>query len=379
MKSYNQTTRERVIEMYANNHSISSISRETGIARSTIHVWIRVPKAKLTNEQKEIRELKKQVERLQALVNILQEVPCSTQSNNLEKCWAILSLENKYGETHMCEALKLPRGTYFNFKKRGKKGNTVFAKRRKVLTNEIEKLFKESRGIYGSPKICALLRKKGYSVSEKYVDDIMHENQWFASRGGAKTKYLNLKRKNLLKRQFIVPEPNQVWVGDVTYFDLDGKKIYLCAVMDLFSRKIIAYRTSTRNSTQLTKRTFMEAFESRNCPKGLMFHSDQGSNYTSRTYQKFLRDCNVLQSFSKPGTPYDNSVMESFFKNLKNERLYSMNPKTEKEYIREINWYMNFYNGERPHETLQYKTPNEAETLYYEALHKEDQSSKSDN
>lgn len=93
----------------------------------------------------------------------------------------------------------------------------------------------------------------------------------------------------------------------------------------------------------------------------------------------FLRDCNVLQSFSKPGTPYDNSVMESFFKNLKNERLYSMNPKTEKEYIREINWYMNFYNGERPHETLQYKTPNEAETLYYEALHKEDQSSKSDN
>lgn len=88
-------------------------------------------------------------------------------------------------------------------------------------------------------------------------------------------------------------------------------------ILDLFSRKIISCRVSLHNSTQLISAAFKAAYASRNTDKPLMFHSDQGANYTSKTYQKLLRDYNVEQSFSKSGVPYDNSVVESFFKNMK--------------------------------------------------------------
>ena len=365
MKNYTQAERKHVMDLYLSNHSISSISRLTGIARSTIYEWLDNEKPEKIKTNKEIYDLNRKVNRMQDIINILQEVPCSTKASTRDKCLAIQSLSHKYKETQMCAALKLSQATYFNFKKSNKIGRTVYDEKKNTLTPLIEEIFRNSNGIFGAPKICAILRSRGYTVSPKYVSDIMHENEWFSCRGNARQQYYNQKRKNILKRQFTVSKPNEVWVGDVTYFTVDGRTLFLCAILDLYSRKIIAYRTSSKNSTQLTKRTFKEAFEYRNNPKELMFHSDQGSNYTSMTYQKYLKECGVTQSFSKPGTPYDNSVIESFFKNLKNERLYIMNPQTEKEYRREIDWYMDFYNTRRPHETLQYGTPNAVEARYF--------------
>lgn len=198
----------------------------------------------------------------------------------------------------------------------------------------------------------------------------MRENGWVSSRGGAKRKYINQKRTNVIKRQFKVSKPNEVWVGDVTEFKIDGLALYLCVVLDLYARKVIAFRISRFNNTQLTKRTLKEAFDSREKPEGTTFHSDQGNNYTSRRYQDYLKECGITQSFSKPGTPYDNSVMESFFKNLKNERLYIMNPHTEKEFKQEVCWYIRFYNSERPHETNHYMTPEAFESQYYKKSNK---------
>ena len=135
--------------------------------------------------------------------------------------------------------------------------------------------------------------------------------------------------------------------------------------MDLYSRKVIAYRISLKNSTQLTKGAFKLAYELCKPPKGLVFHSDNGSNYISKTFADYLRKLGVAQSFSRKKTPYDNSVCESFFSNMKSEELWRTNYRSEKDLHSSIKNYINFYNNERPHSILRYMTPNKFEQLHF--------------
>ena len=131
--------------------------------------------------------------------------------------------------------------------------------------------------------------------------------------------------------------------------------------MDLFSRQVISYKIAVKNSTQLTKAAFKAAYESREPKNGLIFHSDRAANYISTTFQKHLASHGVIQSFSNPGTPYDNSVMESFFSSLKRESLYRTDFTSEKSFKRTVDKYMSFYTHERPHSMIKYKTPCQAE------------------
>lgn len=138
-----------------------------------------------------------------------------------------------------------------------------------------------------------------------------------------------------------------------------------CVVLDLYARKVIAYKISKHNSTQLTKSTIKIAYETRKPCEKLLFHSDQGSNYTSNEFRKYLKSINITQSFSNPGVPYDNSVMESFFSNFKREGLYRYRFKTERDFFESIDTYMTFYNSRRPHSILMNQTPDKFESTYY--------------
>ena len=170
--------------------------------------------------------------------------------------------------------------------------------------------------------------------------------------------------QNIVNREFDVDKPNQVWVSDVTYFKLNNMKFYICVIMDLFARKVIAYRVGKNNSTQLVKVTFKDAYESRNAEGGLIFHTDQGSNYRARAFSTYLAERNVTQSFSKAGVPYDNSVMESFFASMKREELYRYKYRSEKEFRARVDEYIHFYNCKRPHKALKYKTPEQVEQKF---------------
>ena len=166
---------------------------------------------------------------------------------------------------------------------------------------------------------------------------------------------------NLLQKKFEQAAPDIVWVSDITYIRAGGKFYYLCVIIDLFSRKVIAYKISARPDAQLVKDAFMDAYLKRD-PKGLMFHSDRGSQYTAFSFRKLLDNCNVVQSFSKKGHPYDNAVAESFFKFLKKEQTNRRNYQTLKELETSIFEYIEgYYNSKRPHSALGYLTPNEAE------------------
>ena len=232
MTRHTQEAHQNAMDLYHSNCSITDISRKTGISRTTIYNWINKAQLQIYDPKRitlrEVNDLRRRVERMENIIGILQEVPCSTYSTIEEKCKAIESLSYKYSETQMCYALKLPKGTYFNYKNRGKHGLKANIIKKNELTPIIENIFRESKGIYGAPKICAILRNQGHTVSPEFVSAIMRDNEWISSRCGAKRKYINSKkRKNILNRKFNVSKPNEVWVGDVTYFRVNDRTLYL--------------------------------------------------------------------------------------------------------------------------------------------------------
>jgi putative transposase len=169
---------------------------------------------------------------------------------------------------------------------------------------------------------------------------------------------------NHLQQNFTTHAPNIVWVSDITYIRVAGKFHHLCVIIDLFSRKVIAYKLSSRADAQLVKDTFTIAFENRK-PAGLMFHSDRGSQYTAFSFRKLLDKYNVVQSFSKKGHPYDNAVAESFFKFLKLEETNRRNYQSQKDLELSLFQYIEgYYNPKRPHGSLGYLSPNQAEANY---------------
>ena len=139
---------------------------------------------------------------------------------------------------------------------------------------------------------------------------------------------------------------------------------FVCVVLDLFSRRVLAYGISDTNDTTLVMETFLSAYSSRNCPSGLMFHSDRGAPYTSYVFRELLREHHLRQSFSKPGEPYDNAVCESFFHTLKKEAIYHYLYATPNDLRITLDSYVKFYNEERPHRALNMLTPKEKEAEF---------------
>lgn len=165
----------------------------------------------------------------------------------------------------------------------------------------------------------------------------------------------------MIKQHFSVEKPNQTWVSDVTCYKLKDRYYYICVILDLYSRKVVAYKLSKKNSTQLLTSTFKQAWALRNPPEGLVFHSDRGAPYLSFSFQALLKNRQVQQSFSRPRTPHDNAVAESFFSTLKREELYRKDYTSEKHLVQSLAAYIDFYNSKRPHKTLGFLTPQEME------------------
>ena len=165
---------------------------------------------------------------------------------------------------------------------------------------------------------------------------------------------------NHMHQEFNQKCPNIVWVSDFTYIRVASKWYYLCIVMDLFSRKVIAWNISAKPDVDLVMTAVKKAYDKRNCPKGLMFHSDRGSQYTAFSFRQLLDSLNVVQSFSKKGYPFDNACCECFFKYLKKEETNRRTYHSLQELQLSIFEYIEgFYNSRRPHGSLGMLTPNE--------------------
>ena len=345
-KTYDVQMQKSVAKRCLDGERVAIVAMEMGVPKSTLYTWISKMKAELANHDRiysenkalDPREYFKQRERITKLEGMLEvlktasgviDIPLADKLKILDELYQ----NEKYSVHVMCEALDVPRGTFYNYINRGKRGNTVAARRREEMRHKIMAIFYDSNQVFGAPKITAILKDQGELVSRGFVSELMKEMGLVSIRSGAKKQFEDESRKckNLVKRKFKTDRPNQIWVSDVTYYRFKEKQYFICVIIDLYSRKVVGYKVGFSNNTHLTKETFKMAYESRRPNAGLVFHSDQGGNYRARVFMNYLSARNVTQSFSKPGVPYDNSVMESFFSSMKREELYRGKYRSERE------------------------------------------------
>ena len=371
-KKISEKAKLRLVARYQAGELPSKICGESGIPRSTLYYWTRLYQVQVSQAgnvvtPKQLDSAKRRIRKYEDIIGVLQEVDCTPNAPLKNRLAALEPLHGKYSVHTLCEALNVSRGTFYNHILRSKRENAWHIKRRSELAEAIRNIYDNSNQIFGAGKIRAVLVSQGYRVSDKIVSELMREIGLYSISRSTKKIYRtsarNERKTNKLRRNFDVDKPDKVWVSDVTYYRLKGRHFFICAVIDLYSRKILALTVGRNNSTHLVKSAFVRAHKDR-CSKNLTLHTDRGTAYSSYSMEKLLRQSSVIHSFSRPGSPCDNAVVESFFSNLKKEELYRVAYKSEAELRTSLDKYVKFYNTERPHEYLKYKTPDEAERLY---------------
>ena len=360
-----------IIEQVVFGDDVRDVAEKYHVSKTSIYRWLNDYKYKQkynTDNLLTLTQMKRNMDRANQKLHILSSAPCGTNSPLLPRYKYIEKIEDIYGLNLCCEAMNVNKSSYLNYKLRGKRGDTVYAKRQEEAKPLIEEIFYESRRTYGVNRIYSVLKSRGYDYGVKLIRKVMQENDMFVIGTNAKKNYLKkyYAQINLFLSEFDVSRPNEVWVSDVTELKFRQKKIYLCIVLDLYARKVIAFRFSRKNSTQLTKSTLGAAYKLRN-PTDLLllFHSDQGANYTSRTFRTYLKELGIKSSFSNPGEPHDNAVMESFNTTLKKEEFYVRHYRSERDLKNSIKEYIEFYNSYRIHSYNNKKTPDQKEELFF--------------
>ena len=228
----------------------------------------------------------------------------------------------------------------------------------------------------GAKKIRIKLQEEGIVASPKRISKLMREMGLACVSTRARTRVYrrpnnDTSLQNRLNQKFTQEAPNLVWVTDITYVKINATTTYyVCAVIDLFSRKVVSCLASKKIDVNFVAKTFMAAYKSRGEPTSLMLHSDRGIQFVAFTFMRILRKLGVRQSFSNTGYPYDNAVVEAFFSAMKKEEIYQ-NQCTSFEQLRKtVADYVEYYNEVRPHQTLGYKTPNQVEAIYAEQANK---------
>jgi len=241
--------------------------------------------------------------------------------------------------------------------------------RKKLISDEIEDIWKESFKTYGSPRITIALQRKGFHVSRKYVAKLMNElgiqsiiRQKYVVTTDSKHDYSIAENK--LNRAFEVDEIGKYWVSDITYVKVKNKWCYLTTIIDLATRKVVGWSFSEDLTTENTIIKAWNNAKARHFThKDLIFHSDRGVQYASNEFKNILAFNNgVQQSMSRKGNCWDNAVAESFFKTIKNEflRFHKFDSFEEAKMVI-FKYIEGFYNNKRLHSAIDYMTPAERE------------------
>ena len=265
----------------------------------------------------------------------------------------------------MCRALEVSRSGYYAFKNRPKSQNRL---ENEKLVIEIRRVFLENNSNYGSPRIWDQLNNKEHiACSENRVARVMRINSIVAIQRRKFRVTTNSKHDypvwpNVLNRNFVVDRPNAIWVSDITYIWTFEGWLYLAVVLDLFSRGIIGLAMDKTIADTLVTQAMRQAILMRGPAKGLICHSDRGSQYAGNDFKAILAENEFIGSMSKKGDCWDNAVAESFFHTLKVELIHRNKFRTRDEAKRKIFEYVEmYYNCKRAHSTLGNMSPLEYE------------------
>jgi transposase InsO family protein len=272
----------------------------------------------------------------------------------------------RYPVRLMCRALKVSPAGYYAWRARPE---SPHAQRNRGLLVEIRARHARSRRTYGSPRITHDLRAGGYKVSENRVARLMRIDgiraktvkKWKATTD---SRHKLPVAPNTLNRQFTVNEPNRVWAGDISYCWTDEGWLYLAVVLDLYSRAVVGWAMGSRLTADLAGAALTMALWRRKPKPGLLHHSDRGVQYASGDYQALLAGAGITCSMSRKGNCWDNSCVESFFGTLKKELVHHRRYRARRQAKQDIfEWIEVFYNRQRRHSTLSYRSPAEFEAM----------------
>ena len=262
----------------------------------------------------------------------------------------------------MCKIYKVSRSGYYKWKNSKESSRK---RENKELLDNILRIYSDNREVYGYPRIHKALIKEGFKYGRNRVARLMKENNIVARphrKMRKKRIYISSSvAENLVARQFKVNQPNRIWASDMTCFWSGSGSVYLAVVIDLYSRKVIGWAMHGRMTERLVIKALEMALINRRPQEYLIHHSDQGSQYQSHIFRSKLKKNNIEMSMSRKGNCYDNAVVESFFKTLKNE-LESKRFVNREEAKKKLFEYIEvFYNRRRLHSTLNYLSPTEFE------------------
>lgn len=267
----------------------------------------------------------------------------------------------QYPVTVMCRVLGVSRSGYYAWRRRPESRRSREDRR---LQAKIRTIHRKNHRVYGSPRIHRELRSQGIRCGRKRVARLMREaglraRQKRRFKATTDSKHSHPVAANLLEQQFEVVKPDTVWLGDITYIWTREGWLYLAAVMDLASRRIVGWAMGNRITSDLTLNALNMAIRQRRPSPGLIHHTDRGSQYACKAYRTALDSHGIVASMSRRGNCYDNAPMESFFHSLKVELIYGRRFRTRGEAQSAIFRYIEvFYNRQRLHSSLGYQSPS---------------------
>ena len=355
---------------------MAEICEISGVTDKPLREWFRhfdlqysrASSMSLKEVNRKSAQLRKQFEKTQAELRLFQSELGLTEVPESVRISCAQPLLDRYGPNMVCRTLKIRKSNLYYHTLR-KPTMTVYEKHNLELIHAIREIFGDGLNRIGAEKIRQQLISQGFSVSKRKVLELLREiSPWTASpqrKGECSTDWPRDCR-NILARRFSQPRPNMAWLSDITAIQTDSGKFYLCAVLDLFAKRVIAARLSETEDTTLISHTFQDAYYSRKPPKDLILHSDQGGQYRSHEFRNLLLGHKVRQSFSAPGMPYDNAPMESFFASLKVEETYRFRYAGIRDLTASLRDYISFYNNKRLHTSNGGRAPAETELEYFQ-------------
>ena len=273
----------------------------------------------------------------------------------------------------MCRALKVSRQGYYAWKRRPP---SAHARRDAELAGKISEIYSASRGIYGAPKVFAVLKRTGERTSRKRVARIMRGNGWVGTTRGCARRPKGAAKPaapqagsapDLVRRDFSADGPDRAWFADITYVRTRQGWLYLAVVMDIWSRRIVGWSMAARMAAELADDALKMAIARRRPPKGCVHHSYHGSQYASLLLGKTMREAGIRPSMGSVSSPWDNAAMESLMGPIRSECVHARTFETRDQAAMEIFEYIErFYNRVRIHSALGNLSPEEFEAGHME-------------
>jgi putative transposase len=273
----------------------------------------------------------------------------------------IQTLAGEYPIARLCQTLAVARSGYYQWRQ-GRPGRRM--RQNQELLAHLQRAFAQSRQTYGSPRLTRLLQHQHISCGENRVARLMRQHRLRAKSKRPFRPRTTQGRQNRslapnhLAQRLPATAVNQAWVADITYLQTRGGWIYLAAVMDLYSRKIVGWALGFSLQSSLVEAALRQALALRRPAPGLLHHSDRGSQYVSSAFQALLRSWQILPSMSATGHCYDNAHMESFWSTLKTELIQDLDLVALIQARSALFDYIEiFYNRKRLHSALDYHSP----------------------